>query len=81
LCWTCYYTPGVRELYPATNKYARRGAGVGVRRVKPALEPTDARPGSPEKILVLARRLELGQELWHPGDATFAGPRVLGQAG
>ena len=27
LCWTCYYTPGVRELYPSGSKYARRGVG------------------------------------------------------
>ncbi len=25
LCWSCYYTPGVREKYPSTSKYARRG--------------------------------------------------------
>lgn len=21
LCWTCYYTPGVLDLYPSTSKY------------------------------------------------------------
>ena len=25
LCWSCYYTPGVRDLYPSTSKFARRG--------------------------------------------------------
>ena len=25
LCWSCYYTPGVRGQYPSTSKYARRG--------------------------------------------------------
>ena len=25
LCWSCYYTPGVREKYPSTSKFARRG--------------------------------------------------------
>lgn len=24
LCWPCYYTPGVKELYPSTSKYGRR---------------------------------------------------------
>lgn len=24
LCWTCYYAPGVRDLYPVTSKYAKR---------------------------------------------------------
>lgn len=30
--------------------------------------PTDALPGSPEKIEVLRRRVENGQKLWHPRD-------------
>lgn len=30
--------------------------------------PTDAPPGSPEKIEVLRRRVENGQKLWHPRD-------------
>jgi hypothetical protein len=24
LCWACYYTPGVKELYPVTSKFAPR---------------------------------------------------------
>ncbi len=31
-------------------------------------EPTDAPPGSPEKISVLAQRLQQGLPLWHPLD-------------
>ena len=27
LCWSCYYRPGVRDLYPSTSKFARRGEG------------------------------------------------------
>ena len=34
-----------------------------------SLEPTDAIPGTPEKIKVLAMRAESGQELWHANDA------------
>lgn len=30
--------------------------------------PTNAMPGSQEKIEVLARRIERGEELWHPDD-------------
>ena len=22
LCWSCYYTPGVKEQFPSTSKYA-----------------------------------------------------------
>jgi hypothetical protein len=68
LCWSCYYTPGVRDLYPSTSKFARRG--VGDFNGQAALpEPTDAPPGSPEKVAVLAQRARLGQALWHPRDA------------
>ena len=31
--------------------------------------PTAHRPGSPEKVAVLAARLEAGQALWHEDDA------------
>jgi hypothetical protein len=60
-CWHCYYLPGVKELYPSTSKYARRGVG----NISPLLpcEPTDALPGSPEKIAVLAERVRLGQQM------------------
>jgi hypothetical protein len=33
-------------------------------------DPTDAKPGSDEKIVVLRSRLELGLQLYHPGDET-----------
>jgi hypothetical protein len=66
-------------LYPPTSKV---GIGAAPRRVRPALQPTSARPGSPEKISVLADRAALGQELWHPNDATWEdAPLPLGQAG
>jgi hypothetical protein len=34
-----------------------------------ASEPTDAQPGSAEKVEVLARRAMAGESLWHPMDA------------
>jgi hypothetical protein len=37
--------------------------------------PTDALPGSEEKVHVLARRARLHQPLWHPLDATLTGAR------
>lgn len=74
LCWSCYYAPGVRELYPSTSKFARRGVGNfnGVAPLPP--EPTDAAPGSPEKVAILEQRARLKQSLWHPGDATASRP-------
>ncbi|MCI0685317.1 MAG: hypothetical protein L0Y71_24730 [Gemmataceae bacterium] len=74
LCWRCYGTRRVRMLYALTKPRGRR-------RARPATHPTDALPGSLEKILVLMRRAELRQDLWHPDDAPFGGRPPLEQAG
>src|SRR6516164_2802827 len=68
LCWSCYYTPGVRELFPSTSKFARRGVVDFNGRARMP-EPTSALPGTPEKVAVLEQRARLGQQLWHPLDA------------
>lgn len=36
--------------------------------------PTDAIPGSEEKILVLMARYDIGADLWHPEDRQRHGP-------
>src|SRR5581483_5761260 len=69
LCWSCYYTPGVREQYPSTSKFARRGVSDFNGHVAPAAQPTTALPGTPEKVAILAERARLRQSLWHPQDA------------
>jgi hypothetical protein len=82
LCWACYYTSGVRDLYPSTSKFGRRG--VGNFNGSPPLPPfaTSALPGSPAKLAVLEERARLRLSLWHPGDATLAGPTpAIAQAG
>ncbi len=70
LCWSCYYQPGVRELFPSTSKFARLGVAdsYGSRALPP--EPTSAAPGSPAKVRVLAERAALGVALWHPLDVS-----------
>ena len=70
LCWVCYYTPGMRDRFPSTSKYGRRGEGrlIG-RRAVPLPIPTNALPGTPEKIAALATRAAAGEALWHPNDA------------
>ena len=78
LCWTCYYTDGVKDKYPSTSKYARRGEG-NFNGNAPLPEPTAAAPGTPEKLEVLAMRARLKQALWHPLDVSEASdPRTAG---
>jgi hypothetical protein len=72
LCWTCYYTPGVKDQYPSTSKYARRGVG-NFNGNAPLPEPTLYPPGTPEKMAVLEMRAQLQQALWHPLDAQYDG--------
>lgn len=69
LCWCCYYAPGVRDRYPVTSKYGRRGVG-DFYRVAPLPDPTAALPGTPKKVAVLAARAAAGTALFHPKDAT-----------
>ncbi len=81
LCWSCYYTPGVREKYPSTSKYARRGVSDFNGRSATAARPTTAAPGSAEKVAVLEERARLGLSLWHPLDAPMdVESRMLGVA-
>ena len=74
LCWSCYYTPGVREKFPSTSKFARRGVSDFNGRARLAAQPTDALPGTPEKVAILEERARLGLALWHPLDATLERP-------
>lgn len=73
LCWTCYYTAAIRSQYtpgsanPDTAKFAVMGVGNGFRAKKPH-NPTKAAPGSEEKLLVMIRRAERGESLFHPKD-------------
>jgi hypothetical protein len=69
LCWSCYYTPGVRDLYPSTSKFARRGVSDFNGPIALADEPTTALPGTPDKVAILEQRARLGVSLWHPLDA------------
>src|SRR5881227_1057529 len=71
LCWSCYYRPGIRDLYPSTSKFARRGIQDFTGQAALALVPTDALPGSAEKVAVLEERARARQMLWHPQDAPF----------
>ena len=71
LCWSCYYAPGVRGLYPSTSKFARRGGGHGFIAASLPSFPTAALPGPEEKIRILELRAAQRQELFHPDDAVL----------
>lgn len=79
LCWSCYYKPGLRDLYPSTSKFARRGLLDFNGRATPPPRPTAALPGTPEKVAVLEQRARRHQGLWHPQDAPLdlGHPRFL----
>ena len=81
LCWSCYYSPGVREQYPSTSKFARRGVGDFNGSTAVAARPTEALPGSEDKVAVLAERARLGLSLWHPRDATLETTAARATAG
>jgi hypothetical protein len=72
LCWTCYYTPGVREKFPSTSKFARRGIGNFNGAAPLPDEPTAASPGSEAKIMILMERAAKRRALFHPLDSMFA---------
>lgn len=73
LCWTCYYTPGVSALYPSTSPYARRGVG-GVNTVGPLPKPSNAHPGTEDKIALMMDRAEKGEQLHHPDEPALSPP-------
>ncbi|MFL5329157.1 MAG: hypothetical protein ACJ8C4_09580 [Gemmataceae bacterium] len=71
LCFKCYYTPGVPELYPSTSKWAHRGV-PNFTGTRPLPEfKTAAEPGSPEKVEILIQRAAQHLQLWHPDDPTI----------
>lgn len=68
LCFRCFYIPGLPEQYRTESKFCDRGHGLGNRNAPLPDLPTDALPGSPEKLAILEQRAQLGQSLWHPRD-------------
>ncbi len=68
LCWKCYYTPGLRELYPSTSKFAKRGIVDKCGTVPLAAESTRAKPGTEAKVALMGARALLGQAIFHPLD-------------
>ena len=74
LCRTCYANSRARIRFLALNKFARRGIADYYGPCDAPALPTEALPGTEEKVTVLAERAKLGQELWHPRDASRGTP-------
>lgn len=72
LCLGCYRDRAVRALYPPVSRYAVRGVRDSHGR-RPLPAPTEALPGTPEKVAVLAGRAARRQQLFHPDDGADAG--------
>lgn len=65
LCWTCYYTPSVRDLYPADARFAGQAGRATDNRPAAACQYA---PGSDAKIAVMGRRADSRLDLHHPDD-------------
>ena len=63
----------MKELYPSTSKFARRGVGNFTGNAPLAPVPTTAVPGTPEKLAVLEHRAKMKQAIFHPADARYEG--------
>ena len=68
LCRICYRNPHIRRHYGKMPTV--EGLGSGNAKLPMPSTPTDARPGSEDKIKVLEQRALAGEQLWHPKDRT-----------
>jgi hypothetical protein len=68
LCWRCYYTLEINALYVTESKFGRRSY-PDFYGSAPLPDPTDARPGTPEKVAVMEERANRGESIFHPEDA------------
>jgi hypothetical protein len=74
LCWKCAAKPEIRARHWTDERGGRRGIPDRYGASPPCLLPTDAPPGSEEKILVLMERAANGQSLFHEGDRLIPDP-------
>lgn len=68
LCWSCFSDLDIRVLYPR-NPMSGKLAVRDSYKTRPLPEnPTDALPGSKEKLLVMEERASRQEQLFHPDD-------------
>lgn len=68
LCSRCYENRDIRCKYPMRSNVCR-GVGLIVAKDLKGWMPTNALPGTNEKLMVLEYRASKGWPLWHPDDA------------
>lgn len=69
LCWGCGKNPALFDLYPRKLSVLSRHEPHGPVPKMPE-NPTDARPGSEQKIQVMNQRFARGEAVFHPDDLT-----------
>src|SRR5262245_18184497 len=78
LCWSCFYNPAVRDLYPPQSQ-VHDDPPADTR--PPPPRPTSAEPGTEAKILVMVARARRRHELHHSDDRkvslTLRGCRLI----
>lgn len=69
-CWGCYHTPAIVALYPADQSRNSQGGDAAweYTALPPPPEPTQAVPGSEEKLRVMEWRDQNGYQVFHPQD-------------
>ena len=68
LCWKCFSDPQINEQYQSLSKY-HPTAEKDFAGPAPLGEPTDALPGTEEKMLAMEDRARRGLAIFHPADA------------
>lgn len=72
LCNGCYRNKVIREQYPSLcNARENTKTVVHNNNLVPCARPTDALPGTEEKILVMRDRFRRGEQIHHPEDAQY----------
>lgn len=71
----CYSSDMIHNIFESILEYGD-SPGCFTPVVTSAFQPTRAPAGSPEKIEVLRKRVELGLPLWHPLDGIEDGESV-----
>lgn len=81
LCFKCFFCREIREQYPKTHGGNWKFEGQDFNGTAPLGSPTDAEPGTPEKIAVMEGRASSKQALFHPLDPVMEKRKEMGGCG